>query len=179
MRSLVPIMAAMLALAGCSVSQDKAAGEAAVEQFHQLLDAGRFHDIYAGSEPEFRQTGSEQAETAELQRIHDRLGGFRSSRETSWRVNFNPAGNIVTLDYESQFASGPGTENFVFRVRGNAARLAGYHVNSPALAAAPAATSAKPSEQPAPPAEVKPADAPAPGQSVVSLPDPPPPPGGK
>jgi len=166
MRISAMIAAAGLALSGCSVSQDKASAEAGVVHFHDMLDAGRYHDIYAGGEPELRQTGSEADGVRIFQMIHDRLGPFRSSRQTGWRVNFAPAGNIVNLTYNAQFASAAGSEDFVFRIRDGAAHLVGYHVNSTALNGP--APSAKPGE-----------DAAAPGQSVVRLAEPPKPTGGK
>ena len=93
MRKLAMIAAVGLALSGCSVSQDKASAEAGVVHFHDMLDAGRYHDIFAGGEPEFRQTGSEQDAARFLQMIHDRLGSFRSSQQTGWRVNFATGGS--------------------------------------------------------------------------------------
>jgi len=167
MRKTMWIMAAALAVGGCSATRDKAAAEAGVVQFHQMLDAGRFHDIYAGAASEFRQTGSEQQEISVLQMIHDRLGAFRSSQQSGWRVNFGTGGNIVNLTYNAQFASAPGHEDFVFRVNGDAPQLVGYHVNSPALmgpgAPAPGAPG-KPSEGSAPQSTVRvaPAEPPKP-----------------
>jgi len=159
----ITAIAASLALTGCSASRDKSAAEAGVVRFHEMFDDGRYHDIYAGAAAEFRQSASEPAATAEMQRIHDRLGAFRSSQQSGWRVNFGTAGNIVQLSYNSQFASGAGVEDFVFRIEGNAPQLVGYHVNSPALIgpAAPAAAPAKPGSEP-PPAMVAPAEPPAP-----------------
>ena len=169
MRELAMIAGVGLALGGCSVSQDKASAETGVVHFHDMLDAGRYHDIYAGSEAEFRGAGSEQDADRFLQMIHDRLGPFRSSRQTGWRVNFATSGNIVNLTYNAQFASAPGREDFVFRIRDGAAHLVGYHVKS--LALATQAPAAKPGEA-----------APAQGQSLVRPPDAPAPPkpgGGK
>ena len=158
------IMAAALAVAGCSATRDKAAAEAGVVQFHQMLDAGRFHDIYAGAASEFRRTGTEQEELQVLQMIHDRLGAFRSSQQTGWRVNYGTGGSIVNLVYNSRFAAAAGVEDFVFRINGDAPQLVGYHVNSPALmgpgANAPAAaTPGKPSENSVPQSTVRAAPA--------------------
>ena len=152
-------MAAALALGGCSASRDKSAAEEGVIRFHEMFDGGRYHDIYAGAATEFRQSASEQVAIAEMQRIHDRLGAFRSSQQSGWRVNFGTGGNVVRLSYNSQFASGAGVEDFVFRIEGNAPQLVGYHVNSPALngPAAPAAAPAKPGSAP-PPVVVAPAE---------------------
>jgi hypothetical protein len=169
MRNLAMIASVSLALGGCSVSRDKASAEEGVIHFHEMLDAGRYHDIYAGGEPEFRQTASEGEGIRTFQMIHDRLGPFRSSRQTSWRVNFATGGNIVNLTYNTQFTTASGTEDFVFRIRDGAAHLVGYHVNSAGVTGSAAA--AKPGEGAA-----------APGQSVVRLPDAPTPPkptGGK
>ena len=54
MRNLAMIAAAGLALSACSVSQDKASAEAGVVHFHEMLDAGRYRDIFAGGEPELQ-----------------------------------------------------------------------------------------------------------------------------
>ena len=152
------IMAAVFALGGCSASRDKTAAEAAVARFHEMLDQGRYHDIYAGGAAEFRRSASEPAAIAELQRMHDRLGDFRTSQESGWRVNYGTGGHIVQLNYTSQFASAAGTEDFIFRLEGNGAQLVGYHVNSPALnAPAPPPAPVKPGSA-APPAEVAPAE---------------------
>jgi hypothetical protein len=163
----ITALALVLAAGGCSAGREKGVAESGVAVFHQMLDAGRYHDIYAGADPEYRSTASEQEGTQVLQMVHDRLGAFRSSQEKSWRVNYGTVGNVVNLTYDSQFASGAGTEDFVFRVDGSAAHLVGYHVHSPALAGSGAATpaaAAKPEGEAAPPpaAPVAPAEAPKP-----------------
>lgn len=163
-KAIIAIMAG-LAIGGCSAGRDKAAAENGVATFHQMLDAGRYHDIYAGADPAFRSTASEAEGLRVLQMIHDRLGAFRSSQESGWRVNYGTGGNVVNLTYASQFASGAGTEDFVFRIEGNAPRLVGYHVHSPALTGAGASGAgapgpgapAKPDDSAAPPPPAPPA----------------------
>jgi hypothetical protein len=123
-------MAAALAAGGCSFSQGKSAAEAGAAQFHQMLDAGRFHDIYAGTSDDFRRVSTEAEFVRLLQLIHDRLGAVRQSSESDWRVNFSGGSGTVVLHYATQFASGRGSEEFVYRVSGGNARLAGYHLNS-------------------------------------------------
>lgn len=156
MRNMALIAAAGLALGGCSAGADRAKAEAGVALFHRMIEAGRYHDIYVGAADEFRRSASEEEGIRFLQMVHDRLGAVRSTSSTGWRVNFTPGGSMVSLDYNTQFASGPGTENFVFRTGGANAQLVGYHVNSPALigSGAPAPAAAKPSEEPAPAAPV-------------------------
>src|SRR5258707_13320535 len=103
MRNVAMIAAAALAVGGCSATRDKAAAEAGVVQFHQMLDAGRFHDIYAGAAPEFRQYGPEGDAIRILQLVHERLGAFRLSQQSGWRVNYGTGGSIVNLTYNAQF----------------------------------------------------------------------------
>jgi len=165
----IAAMVAALGTGGCSASHDKSAAEAGVTRFHEMLDGGRYHDIYAGAADEFRRSASEQVATATLQRVHDRLGAFRSSQQSGWRVNVGTAGKIVRLSYSSQFASGAGVEDFVFRIEGDAPRLVGYHVNSPALngpAVSASGTPAKPTDDAAPPpvVTVTSTDAPKPAE---------------
>jgi hypothetical protein len=137
MRKLIVAAALGVAIGGCSAGQDKAIGEGGVVQFHRLLDAGRYHDIYAGAANEFRQSGSEQAAIRFLAMVHDRLGPVRRADQRGWRVNFTTGGTMVSLRYGTQFASGRGTEDFVFRVRGGSPSLVGYHINSMDLIGAP------------------------------------------
>jgi len=120
----------VLLLGGCSASADKAAAERGVGEFRRSLAAERYHDIYVASSQDMQQATSEQALTVVLRGVHDRLGPVRESDQQSWRVNFDSRGNLVQLIYATQFTSGRGLEEFVFRANGGTVRLAGYHINS-------------------------------------------------
>jgi hypothetical protein len=180
MRRIMAIMATALAVGGCSSGADRAAAEAGVAQFHQMIEAQRYHDIFVGAADEFRGATSEAEGVRFLQMVHDRLGPVRSTTPSGWRVNFTPGGSTVSLNYDTQFASAAGTENFVFRIGGANARLVGYHVNSPALAGSGGPGN---STQPKPEAGGPPS--PPPAQSQVAPlqppkpPEPPQPGGGK
>jgi len=163
-----------------STNAAREAAEAGVAQFHRMIEAGRYREIYVEAADEFRRATTEEDGIRFLQMVHDRLGAVRSTSSTGWRVNFTPGGSTFSLTYNTQFASGAGTEDFVFRIGGASARLAGYHVNSPALIGqdAPTAPAAA-----AKPAEAGEAAAPAPVVAPPSVgppkPPEPPPPGGK
>jgi len=131
--------AALLALSGCSAGQDKTAAEAGVAQFHRQLQAGDYHEIYRGAAAEFRQSGSENSAVRFLDTVNERLGAVQRANQQNWRVNFTSGGNMVILDYATEFAHGRGVENFVFRVQGGQAKLVGYHINSGDLISMPAA----------------------------------------
>jgi hypothetical protein len=148
MRFLLLAVAALIGLSGCSISQDKAAAEAGVARFRQQLDAGRYQEIYRTGGPEFRGTGSEEAGTRFLQTVHDRLGAVRNAQQTGWRVNFNSGGSVAVLNYETEFARGRGTEEFVFRLAEGQPTLIGYHVNSDALRSGSSPAAAAPGDTP-------------------------------
>jgi hypothetical protein len=169
------IAAAGLSLAGCAFEQPKQAAEAAVVEFHHMLDAGRFHEIYAGASDDMRRMATEAEFSHTLQLIHDRLGSVQQTSESDWRVDFSNGNDVVQIHYATQFASGRGEEEFIYQVSGGAARLAGFHVRSPLLrtSAAPSegnptapspSAAPNPSEEtaPPPPAAVAPAELPKP-----------------
>jgi hypothetical protein len=162
MRKSIGIIATALTVTGCSFGQAKDVSETAVVEFHQMLDAGRYHEIYAASSDDLRRMATEEEFSQALQRIHDRLGGVRQSTESDWRVDFSNGNDVVQIHYDTQFASGRGDEEFIYQVSGGAAHLAGYHVRSPLLrtgaaepegnsTAPPSSAGDKPSEATAPP----------------------------
>lgn len=128
-RNMILAAAGGLALAGCSAGAEKTAAEAAVTQFHQLLDQGRYSDIYAATAPDFRQATSEAQFTDLLQRVHA-LGNVRAANQSGWEVNYTGSGHMVTLHYTTQYAAAQAREDFIYRVAGGAAALVNYSVSS-------------------------------------------------
>jgi len=126
-------MAALAALGACSMSQDTATAEAAVARFHQMLDAGQFHEIYAATDSAFRSATPEAELTQVLQVVHDRLGAVREANRQGWHVNYSNGVTSVELNYNTTFVTAPGTEHFVYRINNGAATLVRYDVNSDAL----------------------------------------------
>jgi hypothetical protein len=107
--------------------------EAAVVQFHNQFNAGKFHDIYAQADDEFKKSASEADFVTLLEAVHRKLGTVKQSNPTGWGVNATPMGTIARLSYEVEFSEGKGTEDFVFHVSGDKATLYHYNVNSPLL----------------------------------------------
>jgi hypothetical protein len=69
-----------------------------------------------------------------LDAVHRKLGAVKEAKSQGWGVNYNTSGGTVTLTYQTQFANGSGTEQFVYRT-GSAPALLGYHINSTDLIA--------------------------------------------
>ena len=127
-------------LTGCSAEAETAPAENGVAEFRQLMASGRYRDIYSAAAEDFRQTGSETTALRFLEHVADTLGPVRESTKQRWRVTTGSSGTMVALGYTTEFARGRGTEEFVFRVSGGTAKLAGYHINSMDLMMPPAET---------------------------------------
>ncbi len=130
MRKLMLICAALLAASGCSAGRDKVAAEAAVTQFHRMVDAAQYHEIYQASAGELKNVSTEQDLTRVLQQVHDQMGPVGDSQQQGWHVNYTNGVTMVNLTYNTQFANGRATETFFYRVDNGAPALAGYNINS-------------------------------------------------
>jgi len=97
---------------------------------HQAFSAGQFGAVYDGSAPEMKNSLSRDQFAATFGGIYSRTGAFKSGKTTGWKVNYGTDGNFVVLNRDAQFEHATGTEEFVFRVEGKKAVLAGYHVKT-------------------------------------------------
>ncbi len=128
-----PALLAAISLAGCAVGKDVPKAERAIGAFHQAVDAGRFDGIYDASAQEIKGTTSKSQFTALLAAIHAKLGAFKSGRRNSWNDNYGSGGHVITIVYAATYERGAAREEFVYKIDGDRAVLAGYHVNSNAL----------------------------------------------
>ena len=102
-----------------------------VNQFHSQLDTEQYAVIYASADEKFHQVTSESEFTKILQAIHRKLGAVQKSNLANMNISWHTGqGEIVTLVYDTTFAQGTGTEQFVWHVKDNNASLYGYHINS-------------------------------------------------
>ena len=133
---LVVIAALLIAGGACSLAgltKGKGIAEAAVEQFHNQYNAGQFHEIYEQADEEFKKSTSETDFASVLEALRRKLGTVKQSEQSGWQVNATPIGTMVTLGYGVDFSEGKGSEQFVFRISDDKARLYNYNVNSPLL----------------------------------------------
>jgi hypothetical protein len=120
-------------LVGCSASANIDAAKAGVQQFHDLLNTSQFEAVYDQSDQAMKQTASADRLVKLLSAVHRKLGAAGDSALQNWNVNHTTSGQFVTLNYKTTFAGGAGDENFVYRMDGGRAKLAGYHIVSDAL----------------------------------------------
>jgi len=135
MRTIALAIAALLSLSACSAMKDKDQGEAEVARFHALYDAGKAAEIYDQAGAELKSSASRDEFGKMLTATRQRLGNVRKASQTGWKVNYGSAGNVIVLNYTTDFALARGEEEFVYRVEAGKPKLAGYHVTSPALRA--------------------------------------------
>ena len=126
-------VAAAVAIAACSAGADSRLAERAVDEFHQMLDAGQFEAMYSASADELQKATTQEQFVALLGAVHRKLGSVKAATRKNWNVNYQPSGTFVTLVYSTSYAEGEAAEQFVYRMQDGKALLAGYHVNSNAL----------------------------------------------
>lgn len=132
-RAVAGIVLSALFLTACSVSADTGAARAAVTRFHEQLDAGQLDAIYDDAADELKSSATRAKFVALLEAVHRKLGAMRSSKERGWFASYRASGALITLTFATAFERGDATEQFVYRMHGSEARLAGYHINSDAL----------------------------------------------
>lgn len=140
MRSLVLAALVLTTTAGCSANADKGKAQAAVAEFRQMSDAGRFAEIWQGGSGELKSSTSQDELVRVLSGLQNHYGNFRSASETNWHWNSNNGAVSVTLEYDTEFAKDRASERFVYSIEGGAARLTGYNRRNAASPATPANT---------------------------------------
>jgi hypothetical protein len=102
-----------------------------VEQFHSQLNSEQYAAIYAACDEKFHQASSESDFVKLLGAVHRKLGNVQQSNLSNTGVAwFAGQGATVTLVYNTKFAEGTGTEQFVWHIKDDSAALYSYHINS-------------------------------------------------
>ena len=117
-------------LTSCSFGADTKTAEIGVESFHRDLEAGRYEQIYADSDPQFKAATTTADWSKMLGAIHIKLGAYQNGKTVGWTENATTSGKFVTLNREANYITGPAQEQFVYRVEGGKVILYGYHINS-------------------------------------------------
>ena len=126
-------LVALLLLQACSSPEDTNKAEAAVVQFHALLDAGETRAIYSNASADLKKVSAEPEFVALLDAIHRKLGSSKTSERTGLMVNRGTSGTFLTLTQKTKYTEGDAVETFTYRISDDGATLAGYHVSSNAL----------------------------------------------
>jgi len=131
-RYFAAICATSVLLCSCgSSAKSLQLAEQNVEQFHSELDSEQYAAVYAASDEKFHQATSESDFVKLLDAIHRKLGNVQQAKlHTTGVAWFAGQGATVTLVYQTKFAEGTGTEQFVWHVKDDGATLYSYRINS-------------------------------------------------
>src|SRR2546423_15155300 len=131
--ALMMVVALAVIVSSCSLAKHRESSDRAVDTFHNQLNAGQYHDIYAQSGDEFKKAVTEADAIALFDAVHRKLGMVKHATPTSWKVNATPLGTMTIVAYDIDFTEGKGTEQFVFQMKDGNALLVNYNVNSALL----------------------------------------------
>jgi hypothetical protein len=133
MRGMTIAIASGALLASCSPQADLTAADSAIAEFHARLDRAQFAPIYAASAPEMKAVTNGTDLVKLLAAVHGKLGRFKGGKTVGWNDTRNTSGHFLNIGYQANYEKGQALEEFLFRLDGDGATLAGYHVNSNAL----------------------------------------------
>jgi hypothetical protein len=132
---LLAVVATLLALGTCGSNgyRQYRIVNTAVAGFHRQLDGAEYEDIYGDARDQFRIVGTRPQTIAFLQGVHDKMGASGKSSIRGFNINVSTQGRFLQATYATEFARGPATEYFVWRMDQDQPRLWNYRVDSPNL----------------------------------------------
>ena len=133
MQRILAMLAVIGLLAACSQPQPPAEpdlAEQAVPQFHMALLDRDFAGIYQRAGDELKRQQSEADFVARLVKVRAALGEIRGAERSATQID----GRRVTLSYQSEYANGKASEEFVILAEeGREPMLIGYRLLEPQL----------------------------------------------
>jgi hypothetical protein len=133
MRAWMGLLLMAVLLGGCSFGEDIDRGGRAVARFHELFAASRFAEIYVDTTENFRQAATEAEFVEFMSAVRRKLGNVRACERTGVEVNWDGDGTSIWLSYHTAYELGDATEQFVWVMEGEAARLESYQIDSKEL----------------------------------------------
>jgi hypothetical protein len=127
------VAAVILWSLGKGTYHDYRLASAAVEHFHQQLNAVDYDGIYEDASDELRRSASREDIVKLLEKVHQKMGNSGKTSPAGFHVNWKNGLTTVDQVFETEFAMGRGQESFVWIIRQDQLRLFGYHVDSPLL----------------------------------------------
>jgi hypothetical protein len=124
------VIASALLVAACGGTGEAKHG---VAEFRSRAAQKSYGEIYRTAGAELRKGATEEQFERFMTTLDRRLGTWQSAAEPAWNVTRGTGGHLVRLTYQSQFAKGAASEQFVWRMENGGPALLGYHVNSPLL----------------------------------------------
>jgi hypothetical protein len=140
MKKVLIVIVVFLGLAGAGIyklvgtfSRAGERGDAAVAAFHRDYNAQNIAAIHSGATPAFRTAAPLEKFTQFSGMLHQKLGDWKSGDRTGINLKNYNGKKTMELTYNSTFANGSGTEEFVLDYNGAEPLLISYNVKSTAL----------------------------------------------
>ena len=130
MRALMGLLLLAVLLGGCSFAEDKNRGERAVARFHHLFTVSEYSEIYADTTEGFREAATEAEFVEFMGAVRRKLGNVRACELTGVEMNWDSGGTSIWLSYHTAYELGDATEQFVWVMDGEKARLESYQIDS-------------------------------------------------
>ena len=127
------LMTLALGLAGCGLMEGVETAERAVVTFHEQYNAGSFVEMYDASAEDLRATDQRSEFVSTMTSLRAKLGSVRGTARIGFDSRIDGSGTFVSLEYETEFDNGVGTEEFAWEISDGRARLLNYNVSSRSL----------------------------------------------
>lgn len=131
------MLVAVLSATGCflkfSTIKGKDAAEKAVSKFGEQINASKYQEICTDSADVFKKLATNDECLQLFEAVTRKLGQRKNGGLREWNINTTTDGTFVRLIYDTDFDLDKGTEEFVYKIDGDKAQLAGYHINSKAF----------------------------------------------
>jgi hypothetical protein len=125
--------AIILLFLGKRTYHDYRLASAAMEQFHQQLNAANYDGIYTEASDDFRKSGNHDEMIRFLETVHEKMGDSGKTAMAGFHVNWRNGRLWVDEVSNTQFALGQGQESFIWILEQDHLQLYGYHITSPNL----------------------------------------------
>jgi hypothetical protein len=127
------VAAVILWSLGKGAYHDYRLASAAVEHFHQQLNAADYDGIYEGASDELRRSATRDDVFKLLEKVHQRMGNAGKRSPAGFHVTWKTGRTTIDQVFETEFAMGRGQESFVWIIGQDQLRLYNYHIDSPLL----------------------------------------------
>ena len=117
---------------GSAFQEGRSSANAAVREFHDRLNGGRYEEIYRQADGGFTRPGKHDQLVRFLEAVHTRLGNAGVSNLANIRVNVTTGGTFVVAQYNTTFDHGSAVETFTWIRSSGALKLSGYNIQSDA-----------------------------------------------
>jgi hypothetical protein len=127
------IFISVLLMGGCGSGDDLRIAREGAAHVHAQMDNEQFANTYSQADDAFRAATKRQDFLDFISAVHRKLGKVQNVSHGGYFVNFSTSGTQLRLNYHTKFEQGDAQEEFIWKIKGKQAALAGYHINSNAL----------------------------------------------